>query len=84
MIRLVSAILRQLLNSVVVGVDVTANAAEKRDRDFQDRSEQVLGRVADLTMHLTSKYNMTWGDTACGDGSRRLRLYVADHRTSTR
>jgi hypothetical protein len=40
-------VLGKLLDSLVIGKDVTVDAAEKRDGNFQNGNEKVVGRLAD-------------------------------------
>ena len=59
-VRFVCPVLRELFDCFVVSVNVTADTTQKRYRYLEDGREEVLGRITNLTSHLTCKYNIAW------------------------
>src|SRR5262245_18352041 len=58
-VRLVGSISGELLDGIVVGVNVTPNTTEKRDRNLQHGDKQVIRRLAYVTpIHACSQYTI--------------------------
>jgi len=46
----ISPVLSKLLDGIVIGEHITVDAPQKRDVDFEDRNEEVVGGFTDWPM----------------------------------
>ena len=47
---MISTVFSELLDRIVIGKDITMDASQERDVDFQDRNEEMVGRFTDWPM----------------------------------
>ena len=57
---MIAAVSGQLFYRLVVRKNIAVNTAKQRDRNFKDRNEQMIRRIADRSLTHTArpKYNM--------------------------